>query len=728
MDKINKVLDGYGSFFALSHPASRILIFICAILNPCSGICGVLGAISVVFWRSVLQFKSETERIEIINGILLGSLMGSLYAINPASILLTFFGALLVVLFSAIFTDTIGKMLKLPLLGLPYSAVAFLVLPMASALHLPHSSLPVPHWLLVPCDAVLPLGAMYFNGTGLGGLLVLLAFCLSSRYLALLALAASVASSFFLYSIGLPTDSILALVARMNSVLSACIIGGLFAVPSKRSVAVSVGAAVFASGLTLALNNLLSNVGLPVLALPFVMVTYICMLVFNAQRGPAWTYFWLNVPALPETSLEQIQIAQSRGVDYRSIALKAPFKGSWQIYQGFNGSHTHKGNWQYALDFFQTDNNLSFINDGAELSDFHCFGKPVLSPAYGVVVDLQNNIKDNLAGEVDTLNNWGNYLLIRLDCGAHVILAHLQERSIKVQVGARVYPGEHLAAVGNSGRSPQPHLHMHVQESAYIGSRTIPFHINGIITHSKNQNNYSMKSCPSENDSVSVPALNMAMKRSLNLLVGNRFEFRTESSAGVIGVAKLEVTLDLAGQFWLLSENGAKVAFVVSDELLAFYNRQGPEDLLLDAFILAFNTTPLVEGVLAWQDVVPRRLLPASWITRLSHAILYPVSPCAKSSYKRRWDSGLKMWTQSAEHKIGCFKLQSSAHLCEAQGIVDFQLQKGDKILLKANLLGLGSKEDNGIPEWTASLPQPLLANLEQAAASASSSAAATEV
>ena len=715
MDKVNKVLDGYGSFFALSHPASRILIFICAILNPCSGLCGVLGAISVVFWRNLLQFKSETERIEIINGILLGSLMGSLYAINPSSISLTFSGALLVVLFSAVFSDTIGKVLKLPLLGLPYSAVAFLLLPMASALHLPHSSLPIPHWLLIPCDAVLPLGAMYFNGTGLGGLLVLLAFCLSSRYLALLALASSIASALFLQSIGLPTDSILSLVARMNSVLSACIIGGLFAVPSKRSVAVSVGAAVFASGLTLALNQLLSNVGLPVLALPFVMVTYICMLVFNAQRGAAWTYFWLNVPALPETSLEQIQVAQSRGVDYRSIALKAPFKGTWQIYQGFNGSHTHKGNWQYALDFFQTENNLSFGSDGAELSDYYAFGKQVLSPAYGIVVDLQNQLPDNQPGEVDTLNNWGNYLLIRLDGGAHVILAHLQQNSIKVQLGSRVYPGELLAAVGNSGRSPQPHLHLHVQESAYLGSRTIPFHVNGIITQTKNQNVYSMKACPSENETVLVPALNVALKRSLNFLVGNRFEFRTETGAGEIGTGKLEITLDLAGQFWLGSESGARVAFVVSDELLAFYNRQGPEDLLLDTFILAFGSTPLVEGVLSWQDVVPRRILPCSWFERLSRAILYPVSPCAKSSFKRRWDSGLKMWTQTAEHKIGCFKLQSSAHLCEAQGIVDFQLQKGDKILLKANLLGLGSKEDNGIPEWNASLPHANTASLPKA-------------
>ncbi len=708
--KINQVLDGYGSFFGLSHPASRLLIFLCAILNPFSGVCGVLGAISVVAWRSLLQFRSDTERIEIINGILLGSLMGSMFAFTPASVALTFSGALLVVLFSAVFSDTVGKMFRLPLLGLPYSVVAFLILPAAAALHIQHVVVPVPQWLLIPCDAVLPLGAMYFNGTGAGGLLVVLAFLLSSRYLALLALLSSVASSLFLHALGLPTDSILSLVARMNSVLAACIIGGLFAVPGRKSMAVSVGAAVFAAGLTLALNQLLSVLSLPVLALPFVIVTYISMLVFNSQRGPAWTYFWLSTPALPESSLEFIQVAQARGVDYRSIALKAPFKGTWQVYQGFAGKHTHKGVWQYALDFFQTEGEKSFAGDGALLNDYHCFGKPVLSPAYGTIVEVQNGIADNVPGEVDTINNWGNYILVRLDCGAYVILAHLKQGSVRVNVGSRVMPGEMIASVGNSGRSPQPHLHMHVQETQYIGSKTIPFHINGIIRHLGDRNEYSMKASPEENEVLSVPALNEALKHSLRFCVGNRYEFELEEADGIERKAHLEVSLDLNGQFWLNSSSGARVAFSQSDELLAFYNRLGPDDTFLDSFILAVSSTPLVEGAISWQDMVPRRLLNRSFLTRLQQNLLHPISPCATTTFNRRWDSTLKLWLQTAEHRVGASKFTSTAQICEAQGLMEFSLSSDEKMLMRAKLITLGLREDLGIPEWSSkqlsALPQ----------------------
>ncbi len=703
---VNKILDGYGSFFGLCHPLSRILIFICALLEPHAGILGIVGALSVILWRKLLRFESESERIEVINGILLGSLMGSLYGFQTGSFILTIAGSLLLILVSAIFSDTVGKTLKLPLLGLPYSAVAFLLLPMAHSIHLSAQAIQIPRFLLIPCDAVLPLGAMYFNGTGFGGILVLLAFCLSSRYLAFLAIAASVASSFFLVALGLPTDSILSLVARMNAVLAACIIGGLFAVPGKRSVAVSVGAAVFAAGLTLALNQLLAHVGLPVLALPFVLVTYICMLVFNASRGPAWTYFWLTSPALPEASLEQIQVAQARGVDFRSVALKAPFKGSWRVYQGFSGEHTHKGIWQYALDFFQTENNCSFKTDGKELSDYYCYGKPVHSPAYGVVIDMKNDLPDNRPGEVDTLNNWGNYVLIRLDYGYYVILAHLQNSSIKVSAGARVVPGEIIAAVGNSGRSPQPHLHMHVQESAYLGSKTVPFHMTGILKHLTSQDLYAMKACPEENSLISVPAPNNSMKRALRFSVGNRFLFEVELQNGSKAKRKLEITLDLAGQFWLASDSGARVAFFISDDLLAFYNRQGPKDLFLDAFILAFGSTPLIEGVISWTDAVPLRLLPSTLLEKISHAILYPVSPCATASYRRRWDSSLQLWTQSAEHKAGLQKWVSQAHICDAQGFLDFKLMKEGKQIIKAELSSLGMKEDNGIPEWDTSIPE----------------------
>lgn len=701
-DISSKILDGYGSFFALSHPCSKLLIFICAMLQPHSGICGVAGALFVICWRQVLNFQSESERIEIINGMLFGMLIGSLFTIKLPSLCLIVFGTLAIVLVSAIFTDTIGKKMNLPLLGLPYAFVAYVVIPFAASLHLIPAAAHLPG-LWRGLDVLLPLGAMYFNGTGIGGTLVLAAFCLSSRYLALLAIASSAVASLFLSLLSIPSDSILSLVARMNSVLASCIIGGLFAVPGKKSFLVSLVASIMTSAVTLALSNVLSPFGLPALALPFVLVTYLCMLSLNSQRGPAWTYFWLAAPALPEKSMEQIQIAEIRGLDYRSVALKLPLRGAWQIYQGFGGKHTHNGDWYHALDFFQTRSGTSFINDGSKLSDYHCFAKPVLSPAFGTVVDFSSKLGDNAPGEVDTINNWGNYVLLHLDCGSYVVLAHLRQHSINLNVGARVSPGDYLGSIGNSGRSPQPHLHMHVQNSSVLGAKTIPFHLTGVIIHCNSEATFSLRACPGEKDLVSSPIKSKALGRALRLAVGNRFVFRVEQENGGQSLGRLQVSLDINGQFWLENESGAQVAFSQNDELLVFYNRQGPADLLLDAFVLSFGSTPLVEGSISWQDVLPGRLFALGCFKRLIHVILYPFGACVRSKYRRCFDSLLRVWTQTAEHRLGHFECSTFAQVCEDKGLRAFILRVGDKTVLKADLLELGIREDNGIPGWHSS-------------------------
>ena len=64
--------------------------------------------------------------------------------------------------------------------------------------------------------------------------------------------------------------------------------------------------------------------------------------------------------------------------------------------------------------------------------------------------------------EMDRDNLPGNYVAI--DCnGFFVILAHLRQGSVTVSEGERVAVGTRLGAMGNSGNSSEPHLHVHAQ-------------------------------------------------------------------------------------------------------------------------------------------------------------------------------------------------------------------------------------------------------------------------
>ena len=64
-------------------------------------------------------------------------------------------------------------------------------------------------------------------------------------------------------------------------------------------------------------------------------------------------------------------------------------------------------------------------------------------------------------------------------------LSHLKNGSIKVKKGDSVIKGQPLATLGNSGRSPYPHLHFQVQAFQYVGSKTIKYPIGNYLTNDR---------------------------------------------------------------------------------------------------------------------------------------------------------------------------------------------------------------------------------------------------
>lgn len=729
---IRNVLNGYGAFFGLSHPLTQALLFFATLLYPDVGLSGFNCACMVLFWRKALGFAAlETncnERTDLVNGLLLGMLIASLYAPCWQTWLAALFGALLVVLTSCVVSATLGRYLHLPVLGLPYVIVSYLLLPCLSLMHLSANYASnfallgggAQLYQLPGAQAFCALGSMYFNGTPLGGVIVFLAFLISSRYMALLVLATAVISSYVLPFFGLQSGTLSFLVAQMNAVLTAAVLGALYTVPGRLSGTVAQVAGLLACLGTVFLERLLAPVSLPPLALPFVLTTYFALLSLSVQRGGHWARLWLLTPQLPESSLEQIAISRVRGIDMGSVALHLPVNGLWQVYQGIDGAETHRGQWRYAVDFFQTRDDKSYCGTGDKLTDYFAYGKPVLSPCYGTVVDIMQERVDNSPGEVDTVNNWGNYILIALDTGCYVLLAHLQKSSLRVAPGARVAPGQLLALCGNSGRSPQPHLHMHVQTSSWLGAPTVPFHLCHVLKNSSAKYiQYSLNYTARTGDELMSPTRNTALKKALNLKVGHYFLYETRglpASAGASAPAclsgpKMAVSLDLYGQFWLSMgdrDGDAHVAFSQSDDLLALYglsSRAASKEALalLRAWTLALGLTPFVEEEITWRDLIARRHLP---LPPLARAFAWLAAPCAEVVYQRIWCPQEKLWLQKGEISLSYlggvrWRCQTEARLSEQAGLISFSIggAAGQEALLCATLSGCSVKEDIGIPE-----------------------------
>jgi len=102
------------------------------------------------------------------------------------------------------------------------------------------------------------------------------------------------------------------------------------------------------------------------------------------------------------------------------------------------------------------------------LDDFEIYGRAVHAPCDGTVLSVEDGLEDRAPGERRNDPPPGNHIWLQPSSrpDASLLLAHLQKGSVRVRAGQTVVEGERVGAVGNSGNSTEPHLHVHVQDAA----------------------------------------------------------------------------------------------------------------------------------------------------------------------------------------------------------------------------------------------------------------------
>lgn len=166
--------------------------------------------------------------------------------------------------------------------------------------------------------------------------------------------------------------------------------------------------------------------------------------------------------------------AESPHLDYQTQAdLRLPFDGEWTVFWGGRSVqenyHAAYPDQRFALDLVIVRDGHTHTGDGGQNSDYHCFGHPILAPAGGVVVATFDEAPDNEPGEFEDDSPLGNHVIIDHGTGEYSFLAHLRQGSVAVQSGQSVEAGEVIGECGNSGRSSEPHLHYHLQDSPEFG-------------------------------------------------------------------------------------------------------------------------------------------------------------------------------------------------------------------------------------------------------------------
>lgn len=193
------------------------------------------------------------------------------------------------------------------------------------------------------------------------------------------------------------------------------------------------------------------------------------------------------------------------------IKYSLPFDGAWVAVNGGvtkEFSHSWEINSQrYAYDFIiLNDAGKSYSGDAVTLINYYCYGKEILAPADGVVVDVRKDCRDSRImgdGKTDPFvkDIRGNYIVIQHATNEYSCLAHLMPGSINVSVGESVTRKQQIALCGNSGNTSEPHVHFQIQNGKnFYTSAGLPIHFEQIEAAPQTQySEYDPRPIPTEN-------------------------------------------------------------------------------------------------------------------------------------------------------------------------------------------------------------------------------------
>jgi murein DD-endopeptidase MepM/ murein hydrolase activator NlpD len=341
----------------------------------------------------------------------------------------------------------------------------------------------------------------------------------------------------------------------------------------------------------LSLGKILSVFQIKAYSLSFSIVCTAFLFSLN-QR---WLHKYLQVVTIQYFSAEKTiykyinSIQRFKNEHLYKIAL--PFFGEWNVSQGYNGKITHLGDWSKALDFVIVDSKSNTYREPTHAREsftrenFYCYNKEIFAPYDGYVYDIINTVEDNDVGDVNTEQNWGNTVILNHLNGLFSQISHVKKDSFNVFVGQYVTKGTYLATCGNSGRSPEPHIHFQFQTTPTVGAKTIEYPISYFIERVGQNKFLRISEVPNENAFISNVQVNELLIIGFSFLPGQKISFQKDGSSSTVN---WEVHTDALNRTYIHCSESKSFAYFVNDGVMLYFTDfEGDRKSLLFNFYLA---------------------------------------------------------------------------------------------------------------------------------------------
>jgi len=660
---IPAILNSYSVMFFVNNPWMSVAILLASMLNIMAGFSGLFAVVLAVLLADSLGFDKTQLRQGILtfNALITGIGLGTFFDPGLVFFALLALSTLMTLMLSVAFGGWLYKY-GLPFLSIPFVLTFWLILLPYSTyenLGLTHrnifwinemyavggnplinlyqgiDSLQINEMLNIYLRS---LSSVLFQDNLIAGIIIAVALLISSRILFTLSIIGFLSAYSFAFFTGSENIIVTYYNIGANFMMIAFAIGGFFVIPSKFSYLWTILLIPLTSLVLVFMIKFFGYLQLPVFSLPYALVA-ILFIYFLKLRSNEKSLILTPVQLYsPETNLYSWLNNKERLNRFLYLPVQLPFWGEWQVTQGYDGAYTHINPRAHALDFMiPDDDGKYFTNDGILCEDYYCFGKPVTTPADGTVVEVIDHIEDNQIGQSNLIHNWGNTIIIQHYPGVYSQLSHLKQYSVKVKKGAWVKMGEVIAACGNSGRSPYPHLHFQIQYAPNTISKTMRYPISYFLRSGDTQ--MQQFKVPVEGESISNPVQHPILFKAFDIQPETTMTYQWKNNQGTTLSETWESYTDANNHKYLISKETGSVAYYTCDQMMFYFtNYYGSKNSLLYHFFLASYKIALTQSNISVDDSIPVHLInDKKWLLKI-HDFTAPFYNFVKAVFKQNTD------------------------------------------------------------------------------------------
>ncbi|MEA5071752.1 MAG: urea transporter [Petrimonas sp.] len=525
---LNGTINSYAQIFFSQDRWYAVILLKVSMLDYRLGLGGLTAVVLTNLMAHLLGFSKEKIRTGLygFNAVFIGISMVYKFHVNPALFVLFFFSVILGFMLTIWFETLLSKY-KVPILTLPFVFTLFVVdLSFKTFTHI-QPILPFDRFTIVLAEQMkvpwynavhffdnteIPqmlyfylktMASIFFTDSILVGVIVVIALLFHSRIKSTVAFLGFFFAFVTSKMMGVDIQQLTQNLAGVNYIFWGMAIGSFFIIPNAYSYLLVVGLTPVLFLFYTGIENLILNMGLSSYTLSFSLLSILLLFILRQRSLNRFFVFpYIQYYNPEKTVYKNVNYMQRFGQE-TLFKMQLPFLDKWTVSQGYDGAITHLGDWGKALDFVIMDEEGSTcFGRCAQKEDFYCYNKPVLAPADGYVYTISNIAGDNEINQVDTRKNWGNTIIINHLNGLYTQISHLKKDSFKVRTGDFVTKGTVVAACGNSGRSPEPHLHFQVQLTPEIGAATHPYPIGYFFEKAKGKRVLRIGEVPQENSTA----------------------------------------------------------------------------------------------------------------------------------------------------------------------------------------------------------------------------------